>query len=280
MAAQAFFYNAIFFDLRARLAGSSDSVSAGAVGGADRPSRVSNFLGPVASAPVRHPLTAVSHDHPDLWALQPAHDRGRRRLRAGASSAAGQTIGWMDACSLHRLSGGEFGRSDGQRDFPDWKSAPMTIAIFYAIGTGVGGVAAPLSSASSSKRLAAEHLRPLCLRCPLPHVRGCGCRLAGTPSTPSASRSKRSRRRSRRRWARGLPRPEPLLRRVGNRRYIPTSVPSDRGTASRGFPRASTPAHAQPPTLSFRRANSASTSSTWNSMIAVRLAGMAQRFLA
>ena len=49
----------------------------------------------------------------------------------------------MDDRVLHRLPGGERGLLTVSETFPIEIRA-MTIAIFYAIGTGVGGVAAPL----------------------------------------------------------------------------------------------------------------------------------------
>ena len=49
----------------------------------------------------------------------------------------------LDARLLLCLRGGELRLSDCERDFPAGDSA-LAIAFFYAIGTGVGGVAGPL----------------------------------------------------------------------------------------------------------------------------------------
>ena len=78
-------------------------------------------------------------------------------------SAAAQTIGWMivffvasPAASAAYLTVSE--------TFP-LEIRALTIAIFYAIGTGLGGVAAARFRQADRKRFAAEHLRRLCFRC-------------------------------------------------------------------------------------------------------------------
>ena len=160
-------------------------------------------------------------------------------------SAMGQTIGWMivffiasPAASAAYLTVSE--------TFPIEIRA-MTIAIFYAIGTGVGGVAAPLIfgrliESGSRQASSAAMFSPLVSCSPPPSSPG------STPSTPSASRSKRSRRRCRR-WGRAR------LYRDPNRCFAAsvtgvnrtTACLRDHGIAPRGFPTASSSAHARPP---------------------------------
>ena len=109
-------------------------------------------------------------------------------------TAATQTIGWMivffvasPAASAAYLTVSE--------TFP-LEIRALTIAVFYAIGTGLGGVAGPTSSASSSK---AGHARASsAATCSQPF--SCSPPRSSPPvtrSAPSASRSNRSLRRYR-----------------------------------------------------------------------------------
>ena len=272
MAAQAFFYNAIFFTYALVLT-KFYSVSPGAVGWYILPFALSNFLGPVLLGRLfdtlgRRIMITVTYGLSGVLMLAVAV-----AFQQDLLSAMGQTIGWMivffiasPAASAAYLTVSE--------TFPIEIRA-MTIAIFYAIGTGVGGVAAPLDFwQADRKRIAAGHLRRLCFR-RFSDVRRRRHRLA-VRHQRRAQAARGGRGAAVGGGVRGLPllsRREPRLRRVRNRReQAHTASLRDRGTAPRGFPTASSSAHARPPTLSFRRANSASTSSTWNSMIAVRLA--------
>ena len=120
MAAQAFFYNAIFFTYALVLT-KFYSVEPGRRRLVHPALRAQQFpWAGLARAPVRHAWTP-DHDHADLWALRRAHDRGRRRLPAGSLVRDGPDDR-LDDRVLHRLSGGERGLSHGQRDFPDRNS--------------------------------------------------------------------------------------------------------------------------------------------------------------
>ena len=141
MAAQAFFYNAIFFTYALVLT-KFYSVSAGAVGWYILPFALSNFLGPVVLGRLfdtlgRRIMITLTYGLSGLLMIAVAVAFEQDLL-----SAAGQTIGWMivffiasPAASAAYLTVSE--------TFPIEIRA-MAIAIFYAIGTGVGGVAAPL----------------------------------------------------------------------------------------------------------------------------------------
>jgi MFS family permease len=141
MAAQAFFYNAIFFTYALVLT-KFYSVSTGAVGWYILPFALSNFLGPVVLGRLfdtygRRLMITVTYALSGLLLLAVAVAFERDLL-----SAVGQTIGWMivffiasPAASSAYLTVSE--------TFP-LEVRALTIAIFYAIGTGIGGVAAPL----------------------------------------------------------------------------------------------------------------------------------------
>ena len=141
MAAQAFFYNAIFFTYALVLT-KFYSVGSDAVGWYILPFAVSNFLGPVILGRLfdtlgRRLMITLTYGLSGLLMIAVAVAFERDLL-----SAMGQTIGWMivffiasPAASSAYLTVSE--------TFPIEIRA-MTIAIFYAIGTGIGGVAAPL----------------------------------------------------------------------------------------------------------------------------------------
>jgi len=140
MASQAFFYNAIFFTYALVLT-RFYRVPAGDVGWYVLPFALSNFLGPVVLGPLfdtvgRRPMIALT------YALS-----GALLIGVGAAFAADRltattmTIGWMivffvasPAASSAYLTVSE--------TFPIEIRA-LTIALFYAIGTALGGVAAP-----------------------------------------------------------------------------------------------------------------------------------------
>ncbi len=140
MAAQAFFYNAIFFTYALVLT-RFYGVSPGAVGWYILPFALGNFLGPVVLGPLfdtigRRPMIAATYGLSGLLLLAVGVAFERDLF-----SAAGQTIGWMivfffasPAASSAYLTVSE--------TFPIEIRA-LTIAIFYAIGTALGGVAAP-----------------------------------------------------------------------------------------------------------------------------------------
>jgi MFS family permease len=141
MAAQAFFYNAIFFTYALVLT-KFYSVSAGDVGWYILPFALGNFLGPVALGRLfdthgRRLMISVTYALSGVLLIAVGAAFERDLL-----SAAAQTIGWMivffvasPAASAAYLTVSE--------TFP-LEIRALTIAIFYAIGTGLGGVAAPL----------------------------------------------------------------------------------------------------------------------------------------
>ncbi len=140
MAAQAFFYNAIFFTYALVLT-KFYGVSAGDVGWYILPFAAGNFLGPVVLGPLfdthgRRLMISVTYALSGLLLVVVGALFERDLL-----SAAAQTFGWMlvffvasPAASAAYLTVSE--------TFPIEIRA-LTIAVFYAIGTGLGGVAAP-----------------------------------------------------------------------------------------------------------------------------------------
>ena len=141
MAAQAFFYNAIFFTYALVLT-KFYSVSTGAVGWYILPFAVGNFLGPVVLGRLfdtygRRVMISVTYALSGVLLIVVGFAFERDLL-----SAAAQTVGWMivffvasPAASSAYLTVSE--------TFP-LEVRALTIAIFYAIGTGLGGVAAPV----------------------------------------------------------------------------------------------------------------------------------------
>ncbi len=140
MAAQAFFYNAIFFTYALVLT-DFYAVPAAHVGWYLLPFAIGNFLGPALLGRLfdtvgRRPMIATT------YALSGILLVGAGYLFAiGALSAAGQTIAWMvifffasAAASSSYLTVSEI--------FP-LEIRALAIAFFYAIGTGIGGVAGP-----------------------------------------------------------------------------------------------------------------------------------------
>ncbi|MBV9290282.1 MAG: MFS transporter, partial [Hyphomicrobiales bacterium] len=141
MAAQAFFYNAIFFTYALVLT-KFYGVGAGAVGWYILPFAAGNFLGPVVLGRLfdtrgRRFMISLTYAISGA-ALVVVGVLFERDLL----SAATQTIGWMivfffasPAASAAYLTVSE--------TFPIEIRA-LTIAVFYAVGTGLGGVAAPV----------------------------------------------------------------------------------------------------------------------------------------
>ena len=141
MAAQAFFYNAIFFTYALVLT-KFYAVSASDVGWYILPFALGNFLGPVVLGRLfdthgRRLMISVTYALSGLLLIAVGVAFERDLL-----SAATQTVGWMivffvasPAASAAYLTVSE--------TFPIEIRA-LSIAIFYAIGTGLGGVAAPL----------------------------------------------------------------------------------------------------------------------------------------
>jgi MFS family permease len=140
MAAQAFFYNAIFFTYALVLT-DFYAIPADHVGWYLLPFALGNFLGPVLLGRLfdtvgRRPMIAMT------YAVSGVLLAGAGYLFAiGVLSATGQTIAWMvifffasAAASSSYLTVSEI--------FP-LEVRALAIAFFYAVGTGIGGVAGP-----------------------------------------------------------------------------------------------------------------------------------------
>jgi MFS family permease len=140
MATQAFFYNAIFFTY-ALVLGRFFGVPDHRVGLYILPFAAGNFLGPLLLGHMfdligRRPMIVVTYAASGiLLAITAA------LFNAGLLTAAGQTVAWCvvfffasAAASSAYLTVGEI--------FP-LEIRALAIAIFYAVGTGAGGVAGP-----------------------------------------------------------------------------------------------------------------------------------------
>lgn len=142
MAAQAFFYNAIFFTYALVLT-KFYGVSSGDVGWYILPFAVGNFLGPVVLGRLfdtlgRRVMIAATYGLSGLLLLA----SGWLFLQ-GQLTATTQTLAWMvvffvasPAASAAYLTVSE--------TFP-LEIRALTIAAFYAVGTGLGGVIAPIA---------------------------------------------------------------------------------------------------------------------------------------
>jgi MFS family permease len=140
MAAQAFFYNAIFFTYALVLT-RFYGVSASDVGWYILPFAAGNFLGPVVLGPLfdtrgRRLMISLTYAVSGVLLIVIG-----ALFERGLLSAFTQTAGWMivffvasPAASAAYLTVSE--------TFPIEIRA-LTIAVFYALGTGLGGVAAP-----------------------------------------------------------------------------------------------------------------------------------------
>jgi MFS family permease len=140
MAAQAFFYNAIFFTY-ALVLGRFFGVADDRIGLYILPFAAGNFLGPLLLGPAfdtigRKPMIAIT------YALSGLLLAGTALLFVGGVlGATGMTIAWSvvfffasAAASSAYLSAGE--------SFP-LEMRALAIAVFYALGTALGGVAGP-----------------------------------------------------------------------------------------------------------------------------------------
>jgi MFS family permease len=141
MMAQAFFYNAIFFTFALVL---TDFYGIGAeqVGWYILPFAIGNFLGPVLLGRLfdtlgRRPMIALTYGLSGILLALSGY-----LFSIGVLSATTQTIAWMvifflasPAASAAYLTVSE--------TFP-LEVRALAIAVFYAIGTGIGGVAGPL----------------------------------------------------------------------------------------------------------------------------------------
>jgi MFS family permease len=141
MAAQAFFYNAIFFTYALVLTGFFHVASEN-VGYYILPFAAGNFLGPVILGRFfdtwgRRPMIVFTYVTSGVllavsgWLF--AHDM---------LSATGQTVAWM-VIFFFASSAASSAYLTVSETFPIEIRA-LAIAIFYAIGTGIGGIAGPL----------------------------------------------------------------------------------------------------------------------------------------
>jgi MFS family permease len=140
MAAQAFFYNAIFFTYALVLT-DFYGISAEHVGWYILPFAAGNFFGPVVLGRLfdtvgRRPMIAIT------YALSGILLAGSGYLFAiGVFSAAGQTIAWM-VIFFFASAAASSAYLTVSETFP-LEIRALAIAFFYAIGTGIGGVAGP-----------------------------------------------------------------------------------------------------------------------------------------
>ena len=140
MAAQAFFYNAIFFTYALVLT-DFYGIPSGEVGWYLLPFAAGNFMGPLLLGRLfdvigRKPMIAFTYAASGLLLAGSGY-----LFYAGTLSATGQTVAWMvifffasAAASSAYLTVGE--------TFP-LEIRALAIAFFYAVGTGVGGIVGP-----------------------------------------------------------------------------------------------------------------------------------------
>jgi MFS family permease len=140
MAAQAFFYNAIFFTYALVLT-DFYAIPADHIGWYLLPFAAGNFLGPVVLGRLfdtvgRRPMIATT------YALSGVLLVGAGYLFAvGVLSAAGQTIAWMVIFFFASAAASSCYLTVSET-FP-LEVRALAIAFFYALGTGIGGVAGP-----------------------------------------------------------------------------------------------------------------------------------------
>jgi MFS family permease len=140
MAAQAFFYNAIFFTYALVLT-DFYGIRADHIGWYLLPFAAGNFLGPVCLGRLfdtvgRRPMIALT------YGLSGVLLAGAGYLFAiGVLSAAGQTAAWMVIFFVASAAASSAYLTVSET-FP-LEVRALAIAFFYAIGTGIGGVAGP-----------------------------------------------------------------------------------------------------------------------------------------
>ena len=140
MAAQAFFYNAIFFTYALVLT-DFYGIRADHVGWYLLPFAAGNFLGPVLLGRLfdtvgRRPMIALT------YALSGLLLAGSGYLFAiGVLSATGQTVAWM-VIFFFASAAASSAYLTVSETFP-LEIRALAIAFFYAIGTGIGGVGGP-----------------------------------------------------------------------------------------------------------------------------------------
>ena len=140
MAAQAFFYNAIFFTYALVLT-DFYGIDAGQVGWYLLPFAAGNFLGPLLLGRLfdtigRRPMIAITYALSGvLLAITGALFAG------GVLSATGQTVAWT-VIFFFASAAASSAYLTVSETFP-LEIRALAIAFFYAVGTGIGGVGAP-----------------------------------------------------------------------------------------------------------------------------------------
>jgi MFS family permease len=140
MAAQAFFYNAIFFTYALVLT-DFYGIDAGQVGWYLLPFAAGNFLGPLLLGRLfdtvgRRPMIAITYALSGvLLALTGALFAG------GMLSATGQTVAWT-VIFFFASAAASSAYLTVSETFP-LEIRALAIAFFYAVGTGIGGIGAP-----------------------------------------------------------------------------------------------------------------------------------------
>jgi MFS family permease len=140
MAAQAFFYNAIFFTYALVLT-DFYGIRADHVGWYLLPFAVGNFLGPVFLGRLfdtigRRPMIAATYGVSGLLLAGAGY-----LFAIGALSATGQTIAWMVIFFVASAAASSAYLTVSET-FP-LEIRALAIAFFYAVGTGIGGVIGP-----------------------------------------------------------------------------------------------------------------------------------------
>jgi MFS family permease len=140
MTAQAFFYNAIFFTY-AMLLTDFYGVSASQVGWYVLPFALGNILGPLLLGPLfdtigRKPMIAFTYAMSAVLLFVTG-----LLFRGGVLSATTQTMAWS-ATFFFASAAASSASLTVAENFP-LEVRALAIAIFYALGTGLGGIAAP-----------------------------------------------------------------------------------------------------------------------------------------
>jgi MFS family permease len=140
MASQAFFYNAIFFTYALVLI-EFYGIAADQVGWYLLPFAAGNFLGPLLLGRLfdtvgRRPMIAATYGLSGLLLLGCGY-----LFAIGALSAAGQTVAWM-VIFFFASAAASSAYLTVSETFP-LEIRALAIAFFYAVGTGIGGVAGP-----------------------------------------------------------------------------------------------------------------------------------------
>ncbi len=140
MIAQAFFYNAIFFTYAMMLT-DFYGVSAGKVGLYVLPFALGNVCGPLLLGPLfdtigRKPMIAFTYAASAVLLLVSG-----LLFRAGVLDATTQTLAWSTTFFFASAAASAAGLTVAE-NFP-LEVRALAIALFYAVGTGLGGVIAP-----------------------------------------------------------------------------------------------------------------------------------------